>query len=192
MSNLGLNNDALLVIFVGVTALAFLIQAFVMLGVLFAVRKGTKAIQEEMQDLRSVVTPLVASSQKLIHQVGPNVEAVVASTRELIVRVTPKVESTMTDLAGVASNLREESEKLSGATLEIMEKVRLQSGRIDSMLTELLDNLNRAGACFVEAVNKPIRQVQGIVSSIRAAVDTLNNPVPPRQPRSRNDDAPYV
>ena len=53
-----------------------------------------------------------------------------------------------------------------------------QTVRVDTMLTGALDSVEKAGEYVTGAVNKSIRQANGILASIRAVVETLRGPAP--------------
>ena len=80
---------------IGVGALALLIQALVLLGIYAGISKATKSIKEEIDDLRSSVTPILATTRELAE-----------TTRQVVVRLTPKVEQTVTDVAELTRGLR--------------------------------------------------------------------------------------
>ena len=63
------------------------------------------------------------------------------------------------------------------SALEIMDKVRRQSNRADEMISRLLDTLDYAGGFVAEAVGRPVRQVSGILRSVKAIVESLRAPV---------------
>jgi methyl-accepting chemotaxis protein len=157
-------------IFSGVAALALLLQALVLLGIFFGIRKALSSLREDFEDLRTTVTPFVKEA------------------REVFTRVAPKIEQTTNDVAMLTQTLRTQSEDLKVASSEIIEKARRQADRIDSMTTNVLDAADRAGTFVNDAVNKPVRQISGILASIRAVVDTLRAPEP--QARRRANHVP--
>jgi len=46
-----------------------------MLGILLALMKAAKSIQEQIREIRSSVVPLIADSQEFLTRVGPEIEA---------------------------------------------------------------------------------------------------------------------
>jgi methyl-accepting chemotaxis protein len=147
-------------IFAGVAALALLLQAIVLLAIFFGIRKAISSLREDFEDIRTSVTPFVKDAH------------------EVFVRVAPKIETATADVAALTHSLRAQSEDLKAASAEIIEKARRQATRIDSMTTTILDAADRAGTFVNEAVSKPMRQLSGILASIKAVVETLRAPEP--------------
>jgi hypothetical protein len=44
------------------------------------------------------------------------------------------------------------------------------------MFTSVLDAVDRAGGFVAETVSRPVRQVSGLLSSIRAIIESLRSP----------------
>lgn len=162
MSNL--NQETLLMIFVAATGAAVLLQAVVLLALLLSVRKSAKAMQQQMEELRGTVTPVLSRTKELLDKVGPHLESVA------------------TDLAELAHGLRAQSAELQESATEIMERVRRQTSRLDSMCTGLLDTTDRATRVVTDVIQAPLRQITALAASVKAVVGALRAPV--RQPHS--------
>jgi hypothetical protein len=157
-----LNNETLwLMIFVACTGAAVLLQAIVLLAMLFTARKALKVVQDQMESLRTDVYPLIKD------------------TKELLVRVGPKIELVATDVAVLVSKVREQTAKVEVSTGEILDRVYRQTSRVDSMLTRTLDTVDRAGAVVAEVISVPLRQLAGFAAFARAAVGAFRT-APPR------------
>ncbi len=158
-----MNNETLLLIFVACTGAAVLLQALVLLAMLLTARKALKIAQEQIEDLRTNVLP------------------VVKETRELLSSVGPKIESVATDLAAMTRGAREQSTKLQISAGDLLERVHRQSSRVDAMLTNVLDTVDRASAVVVDVINVPLRQFAGFAAFARAAFSTLRSGPPQGQ-----------
>lgn len=165
------NNETLLMIFVACTGAAVLMQAFVLLGMLLTARKALKFVQLQSDEMRTNVLPLIRD------------------TKELLTRVGPKIESVATDVAVLASKVREQSTKIEASAGEMMERVYRQTNRVDNMLTGALDTIDRAGAMVAEVISVPLRQLSGIAAFARAAFGTLRSGPPPQEPRPTHSAA---
>ncbi|HMD76215.1 MAG TPA: hypothetical protein VKG86_02455 [Terracidiphilus sp.] len=165
-----LDYQTILLALVVLTALAILLQTLILLAILISVRKTARALQKDAADLRAAVLPFIHDS------------------REVFSRVAPKVESLATNSLQLIYGLRAQLAEVQYTTTEIVERVRIQTERLDSMLTRALDAVDRAGSYMAEAVLKPVRQVTGVLASVRAIVDSLRSPAPaPGQTRSASD-----
>jgi uncharacterized protein YoxC len=174
-----LDNETLLIVFIAITSLALLMQAFILLAIFLSMRKAATSIQEQIDELRSSITPVVDSTRDLC-----------ARASDLFQKVSPKVESAATDLAEMAHGLRLQTNEIQVSTLEVLERVRRQSIRLDHMFSSLLDVVDRAGGFVAEVVSKPVRQISGILACIKAVIETLSKPRaetrPPQAPVGKN------
>jgi signal transduction histidine kinase len=154
------DSQIFLLVIAGVVALALLLQAIVLLAIFFAMRKAMQAAQKEIEDLRASALPFVKES------------------REFFNRVAPKIEQTSADLAALTHTLRTQTNELQSAATVFVERARQVGSRLDSMATAVLDAADRAGSFVSHAVNRPMRQVSGILASVKAVVETLRTPEP--------------
>jgi methyl-accepting chemotaxis protein len=152
-----LDTSTLQLILVALVALALLAQAVVLLAFFIVLRKLAKSILEEIQELRSSVTP------------------VVDKTRDLLTRVAPKVEETATDLAALTRTLRSQAVDMQTAADEIVARVRRQTSRVDTMLSSVLDAVDRAGVFMAGTITKPMRQLSAFLASAKAFVESLRS-----------------
>lgn len=158
------NTESLLIWFVGLTGVAVLLQAIVLLALALAVRKTAKTIEDQMAQLRGTVEPVANEMRVFLERVGP------------------RLESATTDLAEIVHGLRSQSAEMQASAMEILERARRQSSRVDSMMTGVLDTVDRATAIVTDAVSIPLRQISGIAAFVRAALGALRaGPQGPRQ-----------
>jgi uncharacterized protein YoxC len=155
-----LDNQTIQLVFIAVTALAIVMQAVILLAIFVSVRKAAKSVTDQVENLRSSVMPIIDT------------------TRDLINRVAPKVEATAADLAEIAHGLRVQTVQMESAANEIVDRVRRQTGRLDKMFSGVLDGVDRAGAFVAEAVSKPVRQISGLLASLKAIIESLRNSSP--------------
>jgi ABC-type transporter Mla subunit MlaD len=161
-----LDPQTIMLAFVVVTGLAILLQTIILLAIFITVRKAAVSMQTQFEDLRSSVMP------------------VVYNTRELFTRLAPKVEATVDDLAAIAEGLRTQSTDMQASVTEILDKLRTQTVRLDAMFSSLLDGVDRAGGFVADVVSRPVRQISGLLASVKAIAQALRAPAP-RAPRSR-------
>jgi uncharacterized protein YoxC len=153
------------IVVLALVAAAVLLQLIMVVAIFASLAKMGKSIKNEVEDLRSSLMPIVYN------------------TRELMANVTPKLEATVDDLAAVMHGLRTQSKEMETVSAEVMERLRRQSNRLDAMLSGLLDAVDRTGSAVADAVNRPFRQISGLVASARAVVESLRNPAPARRPQ---------
>jgi hypothetical protein len=149
-------------IIIAVAGAAVVMQAVILALIFFSVKKAVSALQEEVADLRAAAIPVLRSSH------------------DFLTRVAPKIEATTTDVAELVHGLRDRIAVVESSTTEIVARIERQTIRMDTMLTGVLDSLERASAHVAAAVNKPLRQLAGVLASIKAVVETLRSPLPPQ------------
>jgi len=157
-----MNHDMIELAFVGVAALALVMQTIILLALYIGVSKSTKSIKSDFDDMRASITPTVEKARDLVEK-----------TRTLVDRVSPKVESTATDMAELAHLLRTQAADVEVAVEQILERVRTQTGRIDTMFSGTLDAVDKASGFVTHAVEKPVRQISGLVAALKAIVESL-------------------
>ena len=167
-----IDNQTILLAIVAVTALALLLQAIVLLAIFLTLRNAARSLRQDVEDLHTAVMPIIFN------------------TRELLARVTPQVESTVTDVAAVAHGLREQTAHVEATAKVILERVRRQSSRVDTMLSSILDAVDRAGSFLTDVVSKPARQLTGLLASLKAVIESLRASAPEQPPEDfpRDDE----
>jgi uncharacterized protein YoxC len=154
-------------VIVAAVALTMLLQAIALLAIFIVVRKSARAMSEEIADLRTTVVHVI-----------DKVEPVIENVRELLVHTAPKIEAAAIDLAAMSQNLRKQTTDVQTAANEILERLRRQSARVDTMITSIFDVVDRAASFMSDAVSKPMRQLAGLLASAKAVVETLRATAP--------------
>jgi hypothetical protein len=162
------NTETILIIFVAITGVAVLLQACVLFAIYFSLRKTAQSALEATEEFKTSVLPMVHS------------------TRALMDRISPQLVTLSADLAELAGSLKKQTHGVSFSVAEIMERVNRQSVRLDSMLTNGLNAVDRAGVLVESAVAAPVRQVNGILAAIKAVIETYRSDVPRRKPATSN------
>jgi uncharacterized protein YoxC len=149
------NESTLLVVFVGITGLALVVQAIVMLVAFLTMRKTIVSLQSDVQELRTTAMPILAR------------------TRETLDRVAPKIESVATDVADLAHRLKEQSIEFEAVAAEILERVHRQTSRVDNMFTGMVDGVEQASNLVVDSVTKPVRRITAMLAGAKAFFTVL-------------------
>jgi hypothetical protein len=148
----------LMTTFVAIAAIALLIQA----GLLFAIFKTTRAVDEKAQRLLPKIEALM-----------PKVEALVESSRVAV------------------DDGRRQIAEITSRTTEILDTTRVQLGRVDAVMQDVTtraaiqldraemvldDAMNRAQetvALVHSGVMRPLRQIQAVAAGLQAVVNYL-------------------
>jgi methyl-accepting chemotaxis protein len=152
-------------IIVAAVALTMLLQVIMLVALFVVLRKTIRTMHEELDENRRSLKNLVEKIEPIVERAG-----------EFLSSSAPKVEATLTDIAAVAQKLRAQTEDVQVAAGEVIERVRRQGSRMDSMLTKTLDSVDRAATFMTDAVGKPMRQLSAVLASAKAVVETLRTP----------------
>lgn len=171
-----LDSPTVQLIIVAAVALSMLLQTVVLLAILNVLRKSAEAMRQDIEELRIKVVPVVDNVRDLLATNGPRIEAAIV------------------DIAAMSHNLRRQTADVQVAANGIIDRVNKQSIRMDSMLTSIFDGVERATAFMTETVNKPMRQIAGLLASAKAVVESLRNdhPAPPPNDPHRGGDSDYL
>lgn len=175
-----LDNETILLAVAGVVALAMLVQTILQIALFVMMRKALNAVKEDIEDLRSSLMPLIDDARKLYERLAPKVEALVG------------------DAAEIAHGLRVQTAQVQRAAVEMVERLQRQTNRLDHMFTAVLDAVDRAGGFVAEVVSWPVLQMAGMLSSIKAVVESLRTPAaearptPPTRERPAGDRGMFV
>ena len=82
-------------------------------------------------------------------------------------------------MSEIARSVRAQAVEFESVTIEVLDRVRKETGRIDTMFANTLDAVDKAGDYVTRAVSKPMRQISGVLASIKAIVESLSTPQPP-------------
>ena len=112
----------------------------------------------------------------------------VHSVKDLVDRITPQVVTISAGMAELTDLLKKESKGVSVSASEIMDRVNRQTMRLDGILTNGLNAVEKAGEVVESAVAAPVRQVNGIMAAIKAVIETYRSDVPRRRTTYPNAD----
>jgi uncharacterized protein YoxC len=169
-----LDHDTLELLLIALTAICILFQTVLLSATFFSVRKGIKSLTEKVEDLRSSAMPVIDHTRGFLERVTPKAE----ETAKNLAEMSRALKKNVTE---ISETLKENTAKVSDSATEIAQRVNAQSTRIDSMVTGALDMLDNAADFVAQTVNKPVRQLSGLLAGVKAIVEVLGAPQPPRR-----------
>lgn len=186
-------NSTLLMVFIAITAAGVLLQAGVLLAILFGARQSERKVMEKIDEIRDDIAPLLSSARELVDENGPKIRAItdnlhVASThlRKQVGSTNDAVEA-MTRRTSAA--VEEITNKARAAAEEITGRTQHQVRRVDHMVTEVLDTVANGTRLVQDSIMAPMRQLGGWLNAARSILDTFRRP----ERRSRaNDENMYI
>jgi methyl-accepting chemotaxis protein len=148
-------NETLLIVFVGLTALAILIQMGVLIALYVSSKKTRESMQLVMREVEQNVLPLFRDLRALVSESGP------------------KLREAIDNLTVTSATVRQESDRLGQAANDVAGRVGRQAERIDQMLTRTLDRVEHTRETVQHAIRSPIQQLSGVLSGVAAGLAEL-------------------
>lgn len=141
------------VITIGVflAVVAFLVQTVV----IFAMYRVTKATQDKLMPVVEAVTPILGTVRRFVDE------------------NTPKFSQMTTDMTAVVKSLHEQVNRLGEVVREVSDRARAQVARIDGAVDETVEQVQQASDMVKHAILGPVKQVDGIMHGIRAAISVV-------------------
>ena len=149
------SSQILLLIFVAIAACSILAQAIFALGLFIGARKAQKKLMGLADDIRLHALPVIISSREVVHD------------------LTPKLKTISENLTEISTMLRARSEKVGLLVGDVTDRAQAQASRVDGMVKVTLDQVTYAVQAIESGIQKPVRQVSGILNGLRAGVDVL-------------------
>jgi len=143
------------VIFTAATALGVLIQAGVLLGMAFGLRKLQVKLEHILNHTTEHALPLIASTKATLEDLSPKLKTISAN------------------LVDISETLKSESHNIKGSVDDVLEKTRAQTARVDEMVSGTLDGISQASAAIQHGIEVPLRHISGIFNGLRAGFETF-------------------
>jgi len=142
-------------VFVAITGLAVLLQALILAGMYFAMRKSSERIEAIAAEIKTKVLPTVEQAQAMLTQVRPKVEIVAENLQESTTIV------------------RAQLQRLDATVNDVVDRTRLQVIRADELLSRTLDRVEQTSDMVHSTVVSPIRQLSGLMQGITVGLEFL-------------------
>jgi len=148
-------NQTLLTVFVGITALAIVIQMAVLIALYVSSKKTRESLRAMSGEMEQTVLPLFRDLRALIGETGP------------------KLREAIDNLAAASATVRQESERIGLAASDVAGRVRQQTARMDEMLTRTLDRVEHTRETVQHAIRTPAQHISGVLTGLAAALTEL-------------------
>jgi hypothetical protein len=148
-------NSKLLMWFVGMVAVAMVVQAIVVVLMAIGAAKASKRAFQIADELRTKIGPILETTQSVFHDAAPKVKIIT----ENLVQTSHMVRNKASEFDATAS--------------ELNMKTRAQAARVDGMVTSMLNTTADISETLQRAVKVPVREFAGLVNGFKAGVDVL-------------------
>lgn len=142
-------------IFVGITAVAFVTQAFVMLAMFLQVKKLSETVKTVTADVQERINPVISKASHILED-----------SQE-------RISSLMNDAAEMTRMARGQTAKVDRIMTDSLERLRVQIIRADQILTGTLEVVEDAGSRVRKTVSGPVIQASAVLHGIKTGIDFL-------------------
>ena len=172
-----------LTLFVGIAAISLLVQVLMLIGVGIGAIIALKKVTGEIDKLKGQVMPLVGTVQKLVEQVqvvttdltptirsiSSKVDVITGHAEEISGLVKGKVEEFGPTITKANETLLSANQTVMDATTKTHEQLL----KVNQMISDTLSATERAGKKMAHNITQPGREIAGIASGLRVAVQTF-------------------
>jgi hypothetical protein len=147
--------DNLLIVFIGLTAVAVLLQAGMLAGMYFSVRKTSAKVEQLAEEVKTKVLPTAELAHSMMSELRPKITTVVDNV---------SVSTTM---------LRTQMERVDVTLTDIVDRTRLQVIRADEFVNSTMDKLEETREVVQRSVVSPVRQLSGLMHGVGAGFEAF-------------------
>jgi hypothetical protein len=165
-----MDEHTLLTIFVGLAALAMLIQAGTLLG-LFIV---AKRIQEKVSVLTGPITGIIDTSKRTLQMVEGHVDRIGKSSNAIL------------------DTTKQQLSKVDELITDASTRAKVQMERAEMVLDDTMGRVQHTVSFVQSGVVRPVREVQGIVTGIRTAMTHLGRGGRPTVDHATADEEMFI
>ena len=172
-----------LTLFVGIAAFSLLVQVLMLIGAAIGAVVAMRKVRGEIDVIKAQVMPLVGKVQALVEQVNHVTTDLTPTIRSISGKVDV-ITGHAEEISGLVKGKVEEfgptiskaNETLLNANATVMEattKTHEQLLRVNQMISDTLSATERAGKKMAHNITQPGREIAGIASGLRVAVQTF-------------------
>ncbi len=147
--------DPVLKIFIYATAVAVILQMFILLALFLSVRKTSAKMEVLAAQVHGRTMPILQSA-----------EAILADSRG-------KVDIVMSNLVATTATLKTQMDRLDATVNDVVDRTRLQVIRADDIVTRTLDRVEETTEMVQHTVVSPVRQLSGIVQGLGVGISAF-------------------
>ncbi len=153
--SLSSGNSRLLMIFVGMVAIAMVVQAIAVIVLAVGAAKASKRALVIADELHTKMMPILDTTHGVIQDSAPKVKIIT----ENLVETSHVVRAKAAEFDVTAS--------------ELNMKTRAQAARVDGMVTSVLNTTAEISETLQRAVKVPVREFAGLMNGFKAGIDVL-------------------
>lgn len=148
-------NTRLLMIFIGIVALAMLTQAIAVVVMALGVKRTQARVLAIAEELRGRALPIMDTAEDLMHDTVPKVKVITENLLE-----TSRV-------------VRAKAVEFDGTLSDANKRAKVHIARVDGMVANALTATETLAEMVHQGVRKPLLEVSGLVNGFKAGLHVL-------------------
>jgi uncharacterized protein YoxC len=155
VDSLSSGNSRLLMIFVGMVAVAMLAQAIALIAMAVGAAKARKRALAIVDEIRAKALPAIESTQDFVRNYAP------------------KMMTLAENLVETSNIVRDKAAEFDATLSDVNSKARAQTARVDDIVTSVLKGTAEVVNSVQQGVRVPLREFNGLMNGLKAGVDVL-------------------
>lgn len=147
--------DPVLKIFIYATAVAVILQMFILLGLAISLRKTSSKVEALAGEVRARALPVLSSAETIIND------------------SRGKIDIVMNNLVATTGTLKTQMDRLDATVNDVVDRARLQVIRADDIVTRTLDRVEETSEMVHHTVVSPVRQISGIMQGVSVGLSAF-------------------
>jgi hypothetical protein len=147
--------DNLLITSIALTAAAVLLQAGMLVGMYYSMRKTSAKVESLAEEVKNKVLPTAELAHSMMSELRPKIATVVDNV---------SVSTTM---------LRTQMERVDATLTDIVDRTRLQVIRADEFVGTTMDKLEETREVLQKTVVSPVKQLSGLMHGVGAGFEAF-------------------
>ena len=100
-------------------------------------------------------------------------EPILVTTRQILEENRPRISEISVEAVGIAKTARVQAEHLGDLLTDSAERAKARFAQFDRTVDETVEQVEQVGDAVKTAVLKPVKEVNGLMAGMKAAISTL-------------------
>jgi hypothetical protein len=153
--SLSSGNSKLLMVFVGMVAVALIVQAIALIAMAVGAAKARKRGLEIVEEIRTKLMPIMDNTHSFIQDTAPKVKVITENFAE------------------TSHVIRAKAQEFDVTASDLNSKARAQAARVDGIVTSALNTTTDVAETIQRGIKIPLREVSGLINGLKAGLDVL-------------------
>jgi len=174
----------LMTAFVGISAVALVLQ----LATLFGMYKAARAMQEKVEELMPKVNELLPK----VHALLPKVNGLLESSQKVVDQSRQQILDITTKTNDILDITKRQMGKMEDLLTDATGRAKVQLERAEMVIDDTVSRAHETVTMVHGGILRPLREIQGIASGIRTAVAHLTRGGRPSVAQATHDEEMFI